>query len=147
MFNSLPPSTTILRKDKAKFKASFRNTYIHTYIHTLFLCRLSFYMYTWFIIPFCTIILVLQTVNLGFVSPCIIIHSNKSPTRSGWDRPQPTTLLPPRFNGKPEAATAVYKLLMMGKKIPETCLGVFERRAINLRYWYIWLVDLFEFKL
>jgi len=32
----------------------------------------------------------------------------------------PTTLLPPRSNGKPEAATAVYKLLMMGKRIPET---------------------------
>jgi len=24
-------------------------------------------------------------------------------------------------NGKPEAATAVYKLLMMGKRMPETC--------------------------
>jgi hypothetical protein len=27
--------------------------------------------------------------------------------RSGPDRPRPTTLLPPRSNGKPEAATAV----------------------------------------
>jgi len=34
---------------------------------------------------------------------------------------------------KPEAATAVYELLMMGKRIPETCLAVFERRAINMR--------------
>jgi hypothetical protein len=33
----------------------------------------------------------------------------------------PTTLLPPSSNGKPEAATAVYKLLMMGMKMPETC--------------------------
>jgi hypothetical protein len=37
------------------------------------------------------------------------------------DRPRPTTLLPPRSNGKPEAATAVYKLLMMGMRMPETC--------------------------
>jgi len=37
------------------------------------------------------------------------------------DRPRPTTLLPLRSNGKPEAATAVYKLLMMGKRMPETC--------------------------
>ena len=31
------------------------------------------------------------------------------------------TLLPPRSNGKPEAATAVDKLLMMGMRMPETC--------------------------
>jgi hypothetical protein len=62
----------------------------------------------------------------------------------GPDLPQPTTLLPPRSNGKPEAATAPYKLLMMGKKMPETCWAVFERPAINLRDWCIWLVDLFE---
>jgi hypothetical protein len=37
------------------------------------------------------------------------------------DRPQPTTLLPPRSNGKPEAATAVDKLLMMGMRMPEMC--------------------------
>jgi hypothetical protein len=30
-------------------------------------------------------------------------------------------LLPPRFNGKPEAATAVDNLLMMGMRMPETC--------------------------
>jgi len=35
--------------------------------------------------------------------------------------PRPTTLLPPRFDGKPEAATAVYKALIMGKRMPETC--------------------------
>jgi len=34
---------------------------------------------------------------------------------------RPTTLLPPRSNGKPEAATAVIKLLMMGMRMPETC--------------------------
>jgi len=38
----------------------------------------------------------------------------------GPDRPRPTTLLPPRSNGKLESATAVYKLLMMGKRMPET---------------------------
>ena len=36
-------------------------------------------------------------------------------------RTRPTTLLPPRSNGKPEAATAVDKLLMMGMRMPETC--------------------------
>jgi hypothetical protein len=36
-------------------------------------------------------------------------------------RPRPTTLLPPRSNGKPEAATAVDSLLMMGVRMPETC--------------------------
>jgi hypothetical protein len=28
---------------------------------------------------------------------------------------------PPRSNGKPEAATAVVELLMMGMRMPETC--------------------------
>jgi len=41
--------------------------------------------------------------------------------RSGPDRPRPTTLLPPRSNGKPEAATVIDKLLMMGMRMPETC--------------------------
>jgi len=30
-------------------------------------------------------------------------------------------VLPPCSNAKPEVATAVYKLMMMGMKIPETC--------------------------
>jgi hypothetical protein len=107
---------------------------------------------------------------LGFVSPCIIIHPNKStnqmhqsfrfiarrsntayhvsaillPIIRSVDRPRLTTLLPPRSNGKRVAATAVYKLLMMGMRMPETCWAVFERRAINLRGWCIWLFDLFE---
>jgi hypothetical protein len=37
------------------------------------------------------------------------------------DRPRPTTLLPSRSNCKPEAATVVDKLLMMGMRMPETC--------------------------
>jgi len=56
------------------------------------------------------------------------------------DRPQPTTLLPPRSNSKPEAATVVYKLLMMVMRMAETCWAVFKRLAVNLRDWCIWLV-------
>jgi hypothetical protein len=41
--------------------------------------------------------------------------------RFGPDRPRPKTLLPPRSNGGPEAATAVDKLLIMGMRMPETC--------------------------
>jgi hypothetical protein len=40
--------------------------------------------------------------------------------RSGPDRPRPTTLLPPRSDGKSEVATAVDSLLMMGMRMPET---------------------------
>ena len=36
-------------------------------------------------------------------------------------RPRPTALLPPRSDGKPEAATAIVELLMMSMRIPETC--------------------------
>jgi len=51
----------------------------------------------------------------------------------GPDRPRPTALLPPRSYGKPEAAAAaVDRLLMMGKRMPETCSAVFKRQAINL---------------
>jgi hypothetical protein len=39
----------------------------------------------------------------------------------GPARPRPTALLPPRPNGKLEAATAVVKLLMMGVRMAETC--------------------------
>jgi len=35
------------------------------------------------------------------------------------DRPRPTTLLPPRSNGKSEAAFAADKLLMMGIGCPK----------------------------
>jgi hypothetical protein len=60
-------------------------------------------------------------------------------------RPRPTALLPPRPNGKPEAAAvaAVDTLLMMGMRMAETC-GAFRRQAINLRNCCVWLVDLFE---
>jgi len=39
----------------------------------------------------------------------------------GPDRPRPTALLPPRSYGKPEAVAAVDRLLMTGKRMPETC--------------------------
>ena len=36
-------------------------------------------------------------------------------------------------NGKPEAATAVDKLLIVGMRMLETCRSVFERQAIKLK--------------
>jgi len=36
-------------------------------------------------------------------------------------RPRPTALLSPSSDGKPEAATAVVELLMMGMRMRETC--------------------------
>jgi hypothetical protein len=47
---------------------------------------------------------------------------------------------------KPEAATAVVGLLMIGVRTPETCSAVrmSKRQVINLRNCCIWLVDLFE---
>jgi len=41
--------------------------------------------------------------------------------RVGPDQPRPTALLPTRSYGKPEAAAAVDRLLMMGIGMPETC--------------------------
>jgi len=40
------------------------------------------------------------------------------------DRPRPMALLPPRSYGKPEAAAADDRLLMMGIRMPETCWAV-----------------------
>ena len=37
------------------------------------------------------------------------------------DQPQPITQLPPRSNDKPEAATAVDRLLMMSMRMPKKC--------------------------
>jgi len=39
----------------------------------------------------------------------------------GLARSRPTALLPSRSYGKPEAAAAVDRLLMMGMRSPETC--------------------------
>jgi hypothetical protein len=49
---------------------------------------------------------------------------NSAAGRGRVDRPappQPTALLPPRSNGKPESVTAVIELLMMGMWMPGTC--------------------------
>ena len=48
------------------------------------------------------------------------------------DRPRPTSLLPPHSYGKPQAAAAVDRLLMVGIRLPETCSAVFKRQTINL---------------
>jgi hypothetical protein len=45
---------------------------------------------------------------------------------------------------KPEAATAVVKILMMGVRTPETCWAVDKRQVINWGDCCIWLVNLFE---
>jgi hypothetical protein len=56
----------------------------------------------------------------------------------GPDRPaRLAALLPPRSNGKPEVATAVVELLMMGMRMPETCWAVFKqviKKLEKLRY-------------
>jgi hypothetical protein len=49
-----------------------------------------------------------------------------------WINHPDAALLPPRSYGKPEAAAAVDRLLMMGIRMPETCWAVFKRQAINL---------------
>jgi hypothetical protein len=41
---------------------------------------------------------------------------------------------------KPEAATAVIELLMMGGRTPETCWAVNKRQNNNLENCCIWLV-------
>jgi hypothetical protein len=46
--------------------------------------------------------------------------------QSSPNQPRPTALLPPRSFGKPEATAAVDRLLMMGKRMPETCSAVFK---------------------
>ena len=62
----------------------------------------------------------------------------------GSARPQPTALLPPCSNGKPEAATVVVELLMIGMRKSKTCWAVFKWQVINLRSCCIWLVDSVE---
>jgi hypothetical protein len=45
---------------------------------------------------------------------------------------------------KPEAATAVVEVPMMGVRTPETCWAINKLHVINLRNCCMWLVDLFE---
>jgi len=49
-------------------------------------------------------------------------------------------------NLKPEAAAAVIELLMTGRKMPETCLGVNKRQDNTLENCCIWLVIYFNFR-
>jgi len=51
-----------------------------------------------------------------------------------------TARLSPRYEGKPEAATAVIELLIMGGKTPETCWTVNKRQDNKLENCCIWLV-------
>jgi hypothetical protein len=53
-------------------------------------------------------------------------HQERKQLYLQLDRPRPTTLLPPRSNGKPEAAIAVNKLQMMGMRMSKTCWAVFN---------------------
>jgi len=59
-------------------------------------------------------------------------------------RPRPTTLLPPRSNGKTRGCQCSCKLLMMGEEAPETCWATHKRQVINLWNCCILLVNLFE---
>ena len=75
----------------------------------------------------------------------VLTPNIRSSTTAGYNRPDhdqqhcynhaPTV--------KPEAATAVVELLMMGVRTPETCWATHKSQEINFRDFYIWLVDLF----
>jgi hypothetical protein len=51
-----------------------------------------------------------------------------------------TARLSLRYEGKPEAATAVIEILMMGGKTPETCSAVNKHQDNKLKNCCIWLV-------
>jgi len=54
-------------------------------------------------------------------SSIIAVAASSLPLERGGSSAVPTALLPPSSNGKPEAATAIIELLMMGMRMPETC--------------------------
>jgi hypothetical protein len=65
------------------------------------------------------------------------------PSYRGESRAGPTTntaRLSPRYEGKPEAATAVIEILIMDGKTPETCCAVNKRQGNKLRNFCIRLV-------
>ena len=59
-------------------------------------------------------------------------------------RPRPTTLQPPRSNGKTRGSYCSCTLLMMGGEMPETCWATHKRQVIKLWNCCILLVELFE---
>jgi hypothetical protein len=65
-------------------------------------------------------------------------YSNKSSTR--WARPRTQHGYHHDTKVKPEAATAVIELLMMGGRRPETCWAVNKRQDNKLENCFIWLV-------
>jgi hypothetical protein len=58
-----------------------------------------------------------------------------------------TARLSPRYEGKPEAATAVIELLMMGGKTPEIYWAVYKRQDNKLINCCIWLVIYLDWRL
>jgi hypothetical protein len=64
---------------------------------------------------------IIRSLSTAVAASGLPLERSGSSAVGRQDRPRPTALLPPRSNGKPEAATAVDKLLMMGMKMPETC--------------------------
>jgi hypothetical protein len=80
--------------------------------------------------------------GFAYVKGCWPLRLLDADSRSA--RPRPTALLPPRSNGKLEAATAVIERLMMGMRMPETCWAVFKRKPeklLHLVSWFIWMFD------
>jgi hypothetical protein len=71
------------------------------------------------------LILIIRSLSTAVAASGLSLERDSSSVvgrgRAGPYRPRPTALLPPRSNGKPEAATAVDKLLMMSMRVPETC--------------------------
>ena len=74
-------------------------------------CSSSLWFYRWNV--------VIAVLLVVVVAVLLVVQTQG--TKTQLDRSRPTALLPPRSNGKPEAATAVDKLLMMGMRMPETC--------------------------
>jgi hypothetical protein len=85
----------------------------------------------------------------GVFTP-IIRSSTTAAAASGWSccwswscrspRPRTTALLLSRSEVKPEAATAVVELPIMGVRTPETCWKENKHQAINWRNCCIYLV-------